>query len=214
MSATLIRVGTFVTTLTLSLCASTTVLAEEPNRAGYFIGLDLGAARYPSRSAALDLGSDVLSSRDQKRTDSAWAANVGWLASRYIGWEAAYHDFGTSTAQLVDTSAAAAGTVQFDSQGTTLALVGMVPFGKWEADWKLGYLFAYTSFSASGSVAAGSFDAQATSKSETPFASLGLACNVTDNWNTGLAVADYTVGNDDTGKVHVITATVSIAYRF
>jgi hypothetical protein len=196
------------------MCASTTALAADPAGAGYFVGVDLGAGRYSARNVALDLGSDVLSSRNQKRADSAWAVNVGYFGTRYIGWEAAYHDFGKTSGRLAGANAGSTGTVELDSQGTTLAFVGTVPFGKWEADWKLGYLFAHTSLSVSGSVAAGSFQAQSASKSETPFASLGLGYNVTEQWNTGLAVADYTVGDNETGKVHVITAAFSVAYRF
>ncbi len=214
MSATLMRVGTFVTALTLGMCASTSARAADAMGAGFFAGVDFGAARYSARSAAFDLGSDVLNSRNQKRADSAWGVNVGYFATRYFGWEAAYRDFGTTSARLAGANASSSGDVNLASQGTTLAFVGTVPFGKWEADWKLGYLFAHTSLAASGSVSSGSFQGKAAAKSQTPFASLGFAYNFTDQWNTGLALADYTVGNDDTGKVHVINATFSVAYRF
>jgi len=214
VSATVIRVGSFVTALTVGLCASTSASAAEDSHAGYFVGADFGAARYSARSVALDLGSDVLRSRDQERADSAWGVNVGYLATRYIGWEAAYHDFGKTSARLAGANAASAGNVELASQGTTVALIGAVPFGKWEADWKLGYLFAHTSLAIDGSGAPGRFQAHAASKSETPFASLGIPYNITDQWNTGVAFADYTLGDDETGKVHSLTAAFSVEYRF
>jgi hypothetical protein len=198
----------------MGMCATTSATAADSTGAGFFTGVDLGAAQYPERNVALDLGSDVLSSRNQQRSDFAWAASVGYLATRYVGWEAAYHDFGTTSAHLAGASASSNGSVELASQGTTLAFVGTVPFGKWEADWKLGYLFAHTSLTASGNVPAGAFQANAAAKSQKPFVALGLGYNLTDHWNTGLSFADYTVGSDETGKVHVITAAFSAAYRF
>ena len=211
VNTTLKHVSAIAMAVVLGASAATSAEAAD---SGYFVGVDLGTAHFPERNITLDLPSDTLTSRNQKRSDLAWGLNTGYFFSRYFGWELAYRDFGATSAPLAGTSATSSGKAKLESHGVTLGFVGTIPFGNWEASWKAGYLFAHANLSANASLADGPFLYQTRARSEKPYAALGLGYNFNEHWNTGVQVGKYQVGANTTGKVNLVTATLAAAYRF
>jgi len=105
-------------------CAATFARADEKH--GLFIG---GAAGYGSQELSISTG-------NFQDNTTAWKGFVGYRLMRFIGFEAAYVDFGNASDTISGTD------FSLKTTGETAEVVGTIPLGSFlEIYGKAGYLW-------------------------------------------------------------------------
>jgi hypothetical protein len=133
-------------------------LFSEPAAAdetGVYIGANVGRLLSTYRRTDLDNaltaafgGTDsgfLLGPTSIRKSHAIWSADIGYMASRYVGIEASYLDLGTLDYSSFATISAAAGTqsvavkADIESRGPVLAVIGVVPMtDSWDMAARIG----------------------------------------------------------------------------
>lgn len=143
-------------------------LAEE---SGLYVRADLGRSEMRNEAG---LGSPNNTVAEDK-SDSSWALGVGYHFNRYIALDLGYVDLGKAEAYLSTPAPIEfSGHSSVAIEGTTVALMGMLPIGRWGPYVKAGMLFSKTESRFDGQLLGSSVGYRGADHDEDPFFSGGL----------------------------------------
>jgi hypothetical protein len=118
-------------------------------------------------------------------------------------------------------SQACSGNVSFSAKGETVVAIGTLPFGKWDASFKVGILRADAHLGFSGTIDNSAFENHLTVINTHPLYGVGLGYNIDSHWRTHFGFTTYReVGSTDSiqgfrvAGPNVSTLTIGILYRF
>jgi opacity protein-like surface antigen len=195
------------------VCLSSTAAAQDN---GWYVGAGLGEVDY-AKHGVLYYGTEKLDARAIEDSDDPLSSSIslafGYRFNRYLSLEAGYLSNDSTSLALTDAAGQRFGTYEFRSQGASLALVGMLPLGKWELYARAGILYARTAVEVATD--AGTLWSKSV-RSPEALTALGAAYNFTDHWQAKL---DYTYVFDagernETGHSNVEVVTLGFTYRF
>ena len=203
----------------LILCATGAAGAAE---SGPYLGADLGWGFTRGNVAWRNSPSTALGGPGLSDQDAAWSFSAGYRFNRFFGVEAGYVDLGHFSASLTGRSNApdAHADMIFSARGGTVAAVGTMPFGNWEAYLRGGVLFANTHITVSGSNDTVSIDDRVSAETAHALAGVGLGYNVDAHWHAQIGVTGYFhVGStvSSNGRINgpnIRALTAGVTYRF
>jgi len=124
-----------------------------------------------------------------------WGISGGYRFNQYVNLQAGFVELGELVGQLTNTSGGITQTAQtqYSARGETLAVVGTLPWRKWELFLKGGVLFADTQFNSTGGQA---FPGSASSQTQHALVGLGFERYWNENWSIEAAFTDYLAVGD------------------
>ena len=183
----------------------------------YYVNADVGL-NFEHGAVRLDMGPDVLNKVPSNQHDFIWGLSLGEQFTRHFALEVGYRDLGSMSGSLVNApgSSPATGSFRFTANGPTVALVGRLPFGRWEADLKLGSLIADSHLSTQVTDRFGTTDLHASTWNAGLFTEVGIGYRFGDHWNVSLDEATFSdVGRKYvTGRWNVRATMLRASYRF
>jgi hypothetical protein len=186
------------------------LVAHSDAATGFYVNLDLGAARYPSDIDVTAVPAISLQSVDSHTAALAGALELGWRFTPNFSAETGFADLGSTSAAWSNI-----GQVSLSIRGPTVAFIGFLPFDSWESYLKVGYLFSDADLSINGRPTLGS---GASLDTYVPFVAAGVLYAFDNHWTTRLEFDHYQgVGYDfanATETININTATVGIGFRF
>jgi hypothetical protein len=128
-----------------------------------------------------------------------WGISGGYRFNQYVNLQAGFVELGELVGQLTSTSGGVTETAQtqYSARGETLAVVGTLPWRKWELFLKGGVLFADTQLNSVGGQALPSTSSQ----TQHGLVGLGFERYWDENWSVEVAFTDY-LAVGDTASVH------------
>ena len=209
-----IQLADLATALALIASTSLAAPANADDDSGWYIGAGLGEVDYGERGQIRTNEEILLATQHRDSGDplsSSVSLWVGYRINRYLSIETGYIDNTTREFTLTNDADENVGTFSFHTEGATLAVVGGLPFGKWEPYARLGVFFAATEGSIRGP--SGTLQWANRERSAELLTSLGLAYNFTAHWQAKL---EGTYVPDAGGPVEADTevVTVGFTYRF
>lgn len=208
--------------VTFSLWILCTVGVASAADSGFYLNLDQGEAVYPA-SGVQNFGDVRLTGNRFDRTDFTWDFGAGYRFNRYFSLEAGYVDLGERSGLISGYAGKtlALGDTTFAAKGETLAAIGVLPFGKWEAFFKAGILRGDAHIDFSGAEGNAPLRSRLTIINTHPLFGIGMGYNITDRWHLRFGLDTYrSVGSTDELKgiriygPNINTLTVGVAYRF
>jgi opacity protein-like surface antigen len=199
----------------VSIVAAANAAAAEDAATGFYAQVNLGAALQDGDGELL-LGDLTLQGAGDSSEEFSWNVALGYRFLPYLSVEAGYVDLSERVVRLeADDGSGLQADFGLDSQGFTLAAVGILPLGSWEPHLKVGVLVASTDAQLRGRNGAPlAFDADG--DDETAFVGIGVTYRLDSSWQIGLDFTHYNdVGERDvTGQADVQTITVGLSRRF
>jgi OOP family OmpA-OmpF porin len=119
---------------------------------------------------------------DEDKNNLSWALGLGYRLNPYIAIDLGYADLGELEADLAtpDPTENTGGRQSIAVEGATLALVGMVPIGRWEPYVKAGMLFTTRTSRFDGEIFGYPVSHRSKDDSEDPFYGAGLRYRVAE----------------------------------
>lgn len=203
----------------LILCATGAAQAAE---SGPYLGANLGWA-FTSGSVDWRTAPGIaLEGPALSEQDLVGSFFAGYRFNRFFGVEAGYADLGHFSSSLTGRSNSpdAHADMTTSARGGTVAAVGTIPFGNWEAYLKGGVLFANTHITVSGSNDTVSIDDRISSETAHALFGAGLGYNVDAHWRAQIGITTYFhvgshVGDNDRINGPTIRAlTAGVTYSF
>lgn len=196
------------------VCAAWIGMALAGNAAasesGPYVSASLGRAEMRNKSG-LGSGPSVV---DEDKDDSSWTLNLGYRINRHLALDLGYVDLGKAEADL-STPALITGRRSFAAEGATIALVGMVPIGRWEPYVKAGMLFSKTDSRFDGQFFGNSISFQSHEHTEDPFYGAGLRTRLTKPLQIYLDVTYFDkVGGNMTGPASYLNTSAGVLWQF
>jgi hypothetical protein len=129
-----------------------------------------------------------------------WSISGGYRFNQYVNVQAGFVELGELVGQLAITQGGATQIVQtqYSAKGETLAVVGTLPWRKWELFLKGGVLFADTELS---SVGGQPLTGSTSSQTQHGLVGLGFERYWDVNWSVEAAFTDY-LAVGDTTRIH------------
>jgi OmpA-like transmembrane domain len=192
-----------------SICWVTLASATESDN---YVSVDAGVVSAP-RTITYVGEPVVWAGTITSRNEIAWGFSVGHEFNQNFGMEGGYRDLGVLSGPVSPGGSFVLRNLHFTARGPTLSLVGMIPFGRWEAYGKLGVIGANFHLSIDGPEMAplrnSVWDAAAS-------AEIGVRYRIARVWETGLAESVFgPLGERNmTGTVHLWATTLSVRCRF
>jgi opacity protein-like surface antigen len=184
---------------------------------GYYLDADAGI-NFERGTVRLTPGPDVLNKVPDNQHDGIWGFSLGEQFTRHFALELGYRDLGRVSGALVNAPGAnpATGSFRFSASGPTLAMVWRVPFGRWEADFKLGSLFADAHLSMQVTDRLGGFAVHESAWNPGLLVEAGVGYRLTDHWTVSLSKASFSnIGRrDTTGRWNVQAVMLGASYHF
>jgi OOP family OmpA-OmpF porin len=208
------------TAAVLALAISAAASATE---SGFYLGANYGQSMFSVEQGEIGIFA-VTTSSSIDDSDTAWSISAGYRFNPYLGVELAYRDLGQVT--IVETGTSSFPTLSgringsVGATGTSVVLVGTLPFNKFEFFGKLGAMFAKTDLDVlvtitQGGVTQSGSDGTSANTTET-VAGLGVGYSFTDHvymkleWERIPEVGDQ----DETGEGDVGILSLGFQYRF
>jgi OmpA-like transmembrane domain len=212
----------FKRTVALAGLISCTTGAVAAAESGPYVAVDLGWAFSPQDVAWRISPVTELTGSGLHDHDVAWALSAGYRFNRYLGLEAGFLDLGQLKGLVSDHSGATNAQAELSSshKGETLALVGILPFGNWEAYMKAGVLFADTQIRANGAADAVTIEGTVSSRTTHSLVGAGLGYKLDAHWRAQIGLTGYyDVGSASGNGISINGPTVrlltaGISYRF
>lgn len=180
-------------------------LAEE---SGPYVSASLGQAQV--RNPALGQSGFY---EDDK--DSSWTVGVGYRFNRYIALDFGYVDLGEVKADQGVPGFDYSARFRYAAEGTTMALVGIVPIGRWEPYVKAGMLFSKTVARLDGQILGDSFSFRSSHDSDDPFFGAGLRYRITQPLGIHLDVTYFDkVGPDSRLPYSYLNTSLGVLWQF
>ena len=182
--------------------------------AGLYLDAALGLIDTPDTSI---IGGDPVITGPTDDNDWSWAVGAGYRFNKNIALELGYLDLGKISANLADASGAtdATGDSSFEAEGTTFALVGSFPMGRWEPYLKAGVLFSRTDLQFQRTLGAATTDRRVTADNEDPLYGAGVRFTVTQPLQVYLDLTYFDeVGEPETGQSSYLNSSLGILWRF
>ena len=205
------------------LCCACAVSAVAAAESGPYLGADLGWAYSRDENVAWRVSpATVLTGTGLNEHDIIWSLLAGYRFNRYFGVEAGYVDLGRFLTSLSGQSGTgtARGNSAFSVKGETVAVVGTLPFGKWDFSLKGGVLFADTRLTISGTNGTTRIDDRVSTTTGHIFAGASLGYALDSHWRMQIGFADYFrvgSGGNDHGRINgpnIRALTGGVTYRF
>jgi OmpA-OmpF porin, OOP family len=199
------------------VCSAGPVVAAD---AGPYVTADLGWAFTPQSVGWRLSPTNELTGSGYHDPDVAWTLAAGYRFNRYFGVEAGYVDLGRFTGSISDRSGLTNGLAELSSshKGETLAAVGTLPFGQWEAYLKAGALRADSQVRVTGSEGTSAIEDGASTHTVHGFFGVGLGYNFDAHWRAQFGLTDYVdVGGSRRVGINgpnIRVLGVGISYRF
>lgn len=196
------------------VCAAWIAMALTGNAAasesGPYVSAGLGQAEMRDKSG---LGQLVV---DEDKKDFSWTLSLGYRFNRYFALDLGYVDLGEVAADLVSRgSVDFSGRNSFTAEGPTVALVGMVPIGRWEPYVKAGMLFAKADLRFDGQFFGYPITQRSHDDTEDPFFGAGLRYAVAEPLRIYLDVTYFDeVGGNTTGASSYLNASAGVLWQF
>jgi hypothetical protein len=212
MNNTLSHAGRTLFLIVILICSRTACAADR----GWYVGAGLGEVDYGNggilfvESERLD--ANVIDDSDDLLSSSISLA-VGYRFNRFLSLELGYLSNDSTTFALTDSGGQRFGTYEFRSEGPSLAVVGILPLGKWEFSARAGVLYADTEVrlvTELGTVWSDNV------RSPEAVAAVGAAYNFTEHWQARLDYA-YVLDageRNETGHLDIEVLTLGLTYRF
>ncbi len=141
-----------ITTIGSVCLFSESAAADE---SGFYVGANIGRLLSTYRRTDLDNAlttafdgtnsSFLLGPTSVRKSHAIWSADIGYMTSRYLGFEASYLELGTLNYSGFGTLSGAAGTqsvtvnANFESRGPALAVLGVLPMtDSWDISARIG----------------------------------------------------------------------------
>lgn len=182
--------------------------------AGVYVSAAVGLIDAPD-DAHLDGTPRLTGSTDNDEV--SWNVAVGYRFNPNIALELGYVDLGKVEADLTDASGAtdSSAHASFAADGTTLALIGTFPIGRWEPYLKAGVLFSSTDLRFAGAIDAAPFAGRLTNDNEDPLYGTGVRFAATESLRIFLDVTFFhAVGEPETGRSSYFNTSLGVLWRF
>ena len=183
----------------------------------YYLDADVGV-NFEQGKVNLDVGPDVLHRVSNHQLDTMWGFSVGEQFTRHFALELGYRDLGRISGSLINVpgSNPATGSFGWSAHGPTTTLVWRFPVGRWEADFKLGSLFAYSHVSAQVTDGFGSYTRHVFAWNPGWLAEIGLGYRLTDHWTVSLREDAFgKIGREEIkGRWSVRATLLGVSYNF
>jgi hypothetical protein len=183
----------------------------------YYVNADVGL-NFERGKVRLVLGPDVLNRVPLNQHAAVWGLSVGERFTRHFALEVGYRDLGSVYGALVNAPGtnSATGSMRFTSSGPTVVAVGIVPFGRWEADFKLGTLIADSHLSLQVTDSRGTSYLHASTWNAGLLTGVSIGYHVSDRWKLsfGETFFDNIGRRDVTGHWNLSATTIEASYRF
>ena len=182
-----------------------------------YVGVDFGLIHKPDTARFVlgigELDSDIPTSHEIDR-----GVFVGHQFSRNFALEGGYRDLGTLYGALYAApgSAPAQGDFRLTFKGPALALVGNLPFGRWEAYGKLGTMITNTRLALDATADVGAAHLRASAWNAAAMAEIGIRYHISRRWDVGLAQGAFApLGKrHETGTVNLKMTNFALRYHF
>jgi OmpA-like transmembrane domain len=182
-----------------------------------YVGVELGLISQPEtahfRINVGELDSDIPTHHEIDR-----GVFVGHQFNRNFAIEVGYRDLGTLSGPLKAPPGFAPeeGDFQLTFKGPQLALVGILPFGRWEAYGKLGTMITDTHLSLDATGEAGVAQLERSAWNAAVTAEAGIRFLISRRWDVGLAEGAFGhLGKThETGSVTLKTTNLALRYHF
>ena len=204
--------------LALGVTSLQPLRAATETDSGYYLNAD-GGVNFESGTVRLHLLPDeVLSRVPTNQYEGIWGFSVGEQFTPHFGVELGYRKLGVISGALTNApgSNPATGSFRFSANGPTAALVWRVPFGRWEADFKVGTLAAVAHLSMQVTDHLGTFALHTSAGNPGLLGEAGVGYRLTDHWTASLNEASFNeIGRRGvTGRWGVRATLIGMSYRF
>jgi OmpA-OmpF porin, OOP family len=204
----------------ISMCLPLVALAIAPAAAaddsGFYLGASLGLANTGDNSQ-LGLADLPLLTGKTHDNDTSLGLAAGYRFNRNIALELGYVDLGEITSDVTDATGATdtRAVVGFSAEGVTLAIIGMLPIGKWEPYLKAGVLRSSTVLEFSGSSSGEDFSARITNEAGDALYGIGVRYALTERLQISLDSTYFVeVGEPDKGRSDYLNTSLGASWRF
>jgi opacity protein-like surface antigen len=190
--------------------------AASADDSGWYLGAGVGLADTADRSQLCCAGFPLLTGRTHDNKTS-WGVAAGYRFNQSLAIELGYVDLGELTSEVADATAAtdARAAVGFSAEGVTLAMIGTLPFGKWEPYLKAGVFYSSTVLEYSGSLSGVPFGARITNDDEDAIYGIGVGYALSEHIRIHLDTTYFMeVGEPEKGRAEYLNTSIGATWRF